>query len=154
MKMKKQFVAMIVTVTVILAGSAGLRGTFFANSLMNPPVAVYEEASPVNQSTSISDNNKQLNSYLDAYLSEYLRENDDSLSDLYTTKPGTFLLSNTNDNRAASILTIPEIAALNSNSVVEIYTETVANNGRMGQFVTEGAGSGVINTSDGYIITK
>jgi len=154
MKMKKQFVAMIVTVTVILAGAAGFGGTYLANSFMNLPMAVYEETSPVNQSTSISDNTKQLNSYLDAYLSEYLRENDESLSNLYTTKPGTFLLSNTNDNTAAKILTIPEIAALNSNSVVEIYTETVANSGRMGQFVTEGAGSGVINTSDGYIITN
>ena len=152
--MKKQFVAMIVTVTVILAGAAGFGGTYLANSFMNLPMAVYEETSPVNQSTSISDNTKQLNSYLDAYLSEYLRENDESLSNLYTTKPGTFLLSNTNDNTAAKILTIPEIAALNSNSVVEIYTETVANSGRMGQFVTEGAGSGVINTSDGYIITN
>jgi len=154
MKMKKQFVAMIVAITVILAGAAGFGGTYLAYNLMNPPMAVYEETASVDQFTSFSEYNIPLNSYLDDYLADYLSENDESLSSLYATKPGTFLLSNTNDNTAAKILTIPEIAALNSNSVVEIYTEMVANSGRMGQFVTEGAGSGVINTSDGYIITN
>jgi len=51
-------------------------------------------------------------------------------------------------------LSIPEIAALASNSVVEIYTESVASSGRMRQFVTEGAGSGVIISADGYIVTN
>ena len=51
-------------------------------------------------------------------------------------------------------LTIPQIAAATSSSVVEIYTESVTNSGRMGQFITEGAGSGVIISADGYIITN
>ena len=38
-------------------------------------------------------------------------------------------------------------------SVVEITTETVQTSTFYGQYVTEGAGSGVIITSDGYIIT-
>ena len=51
-------------------------------------------------------------------------------------------------------LSIPEIAALSSDSVVEIYTESVTSNWRMGQFVTEGAGSGVVITANGYIATN
>lgn len=51
-------------------------------------------------------------------------------------------------------LSIGEIAELASASVVEITTETVVNGMRMGQFVSEGAGSGVIITTDGYIVTN
>ncbi len=40
------------------------------------------------------------------------------------------------------------------NSVVEITTESVTYNTFMGQYVTEGAGSGVIVSSDGYIVTN
>ena len=70
-----------------------------------------------------------------------------------TSFPETTLLTAVTDSTRKQ-LTIPEIAALNSNSVVEIYTESVTNSGRMGQFITEGAGSGVIITADGYIITN
>ena len=41
-----------------------------------------------------------------------------------------------------------------ADSVVEIRTESVQNDIRFGQFVSEGAGSGVIVTSDGYIATN
>ncbi|MBR5314203.1 MAG: trypsin-like peptidase domain-containing protein, partial [Clostridia bacterium] len=39
-------------------------------------------------------------------------------------------------------------------SVVEITTEAVVNNSFYGQYVTEGAGSGVIISTDGYIVTN
>ncbi len=39
-------------------------------------------------------------------------------------------------------------------SVVEIRTEAVVNNSFYGQYVTTGAGSGVIITQDGYIVTN
>ena len=51
-------------------------------------------------------------------------------------------------------LTIPDIAETTKNSVVEISTETVSNSSRMRQFVVQGAGSGVVITSDGYIVTN
>ena len=51
-------------------------------------------------------------------------------------------------------LTIPQIAALTADSVVEIATETVTSGNRIRQFVSEGAGSGVIVSSDGYIVTN
>ena len=46
------------------------------------------------------------------------------------------------------------VAASVGNCVVEITTESVATGSMMRQFVTEGAGSGVIISEDGYIITN
>lgn len=40
------------------------------------------------------------------------------------------------------------------NSVVEVYTEMVKYGGFYGEYVTGGAGSGVIYTADGYIVTN
>jgi len=65
--------------------------------------------------------------------------------------------SETSYNLAAltgSELTIQEIITLAAHSVVEIRTETVTNDSWMQQYVTEGAGSGVIISSDGYIMTN
>lgn len=39
-------------------------------------------------------------------------------------------------------------------TVVEIFTETLVNNGWLGNFVQDGAGSGVIISKDGYIVTN
>ena len=63
-------------------------------------------------------------------------------------------LSGTANAKANEPLSIPEIASLASGSIVEIYTESVVSSRRMGQFVTEGAGSGVIITTNGYIVTN
>ncbi|HBV86102.1 MAG TPA: serine protease HtrA [Desulfosporosinus sp.] len=60
------------------------------------------------------------------------------------------LISSTQTNT----LTIAEIAEMNGDSIVEIRNETVATGGRMGQLVSEGAGSGVIISNDGYIVTN
>lgn len=53
-----------------------------------------------------------------------------------------------------SELSISDIAKITLDSVVEITTETVVRGSVMGQFVYEGAGSGVIISSDGYIVTN
>ena len=50
--------------------------------------------------------------------------------------------------------TVSEVAALVSSSVVEITTEQVATNTFFSNYVTTGAGSGVIFTNDGYIVTN
>ena len=41
-----------------------------------------------------------------------------------------------------------------ADSVVEITTETIVKSGRIGQYVTSGAGSGVIVSAEGFIITN
>lgn len=51
-------------------------------------------------------------------------------------------------------LTIAEVSNLTAASVVEITTETVSTDLFMRQYITEGAGSGVIITQDGYIATN
>ena len=49
---------------------------------------------------------------------------------------------------------IKDIVKLTENSVVEITTESVVRGRILGQYVVEGAGSGVIISSDGYIVTN
>ena len=51
-------------------------------------------------------------------------------------------------------LTVAEIAAVASPSVVEISTETVSTHSFFSQFIQEGAGSGVILSEDGTIVTN
>ena len=53
-----------------------------------------------------------------------------------------------------SELSIQEIIAKNENSVVAIETESVSTDSWLRQYVTQGAGSGVIYSEDGYIITN
>ncbi|MCI8630881.1 MAG: trypsin-like serine protease [Firmicutes bacterium] len=51
-------------------------------------------------------------------------------------------------------LSVQEVAAMNANAVVEIRTEQVATDSWMQQYVTKGAGSGVIISENGYIVTN
>lgn len=50
--------------------------------------------------------------------------------------------------------TFAQVAEMTAKSVVEITTETVVTGNYFGQYVSSGAGSGVIITQDGYIITN
>ncbi len=66
------------------------------------------------------------------------------------SKSGKYTLENaTNSN-----LSVSEITKKAQSSVVEIKTESVSSDSWMQQYVTEGAGSGVIIKSNGYIITN
>jgi serine protease Do len=56
--------------------------------------------------------------------------------------------------RLGEDLTIPEIYEQTSESVVEISTERMQTAGGMGQYIFSGAGSGVVITADGYIVTN
>ncbi len=58
------------------------------------------------------------------------------------------------EDATGSSLTVSEIVDKSADSVVEIVTESVATDSWMMQYVTEGAGSGVIIDSDGYIMTN
>ena len=57
-------------------------------------------------------------------------------------------------NTSSSSLSIDEIAAKAADSVVEITTESVTTGQYMQQSITQGAGSGVIISGDGYILTN
>lgn len=58
------------------------------------------------------------------------------------------------NDSTSEVLSVADIAEMASVSVVEITTETVQTGSRFGQYVSEGAGSGVIITTDGYIVTN
>ena len=58
------------------------------------------------------------------------------------------------ESATGSNMTIQEITKQAKNSVVEIKTEGVMSDSWMQQYVTEGAGSGVIISEDGYIMTN
>lgn len=58
------------------------------------------------------------------------------------------------DDSATNPTNIQEVVDKVSASVVEITTESVQTSSYMGQYITQGAGSGVIVSSDGYIITN
>lgn len=52
------------------------------------------------------------------------------------------------------VLPIPTVVYRVADSVVEITTETISRSSRMGQYITSGAGSGVIISAEGLIVTN
>lgn len=58
------------------------------------------------------------------------------------------------EDATGSAMTVKDITAKTQDTVVEIKTESVQADTWMQQYVTEGAGSGVIIKSNGYIITN
>ena len=67
---------------------------------------------------------------------------------LTTSSPATVNRLNT------GALSTAEIAAKNENSIVEISISTTASSSFFGEYTTTGSGSGVIISTDGYILTN
>ena len=66
----------------------------------------------------------------------------------------TAKLKDADGKTAKETLAIPEVAELVKDSVVESTTEQTVTGSFMQQYVSEGAGSGVIITADGYLVTN
>lgn len=60
------------------------------------------------------------------------------------------VITSAGDNAMTAATVVNRVAA----SVVEITTETVVQSDRLGQYVTSGAGSGVIISQEGFIVTN
>lgn len=58
------------------------------------------------------------------------------------------------EDATGSKMTVQEVTNKTKDSVVEIKTESVSADAWMQQYVTKGAGSGVVMTADGYIMTN
>lgn len=58
------------------------------------------------------------------------------------------------EDATGSKMAVQEVTNKTKDSVVEIKTESVSADAWMQQYVTEGAGSGVVMTADGYIMTN
>ena len=69
-------------------------------------------------------------------------------------RPAENTVSDSGAAAQGTALSTSEIAALAANSVVEITTESTRSDFWLQQYVQEGAGSGVIFSSDGYIVTN
>lgn len=63
-------------------------------------------------------------------------------------------VSRTSTDGVSGPLSVSDIAAITADSVVAITTETAATGNRMQQYIMKGAGSGVVITSTGYIVTN
>lgn len=61
---------------------------------------------------------------------------------------------NENGSAGTTGMSFSSVAASVQNSVVEITTETVSTSAFLQQYVSTGAGSGVVITEDGYIVTN
>lgn len=79
--------------------------------------------------------------------SELPSDKRDYASVIYKTVEGSSAGLGDNDSGA-------QVYKVASPSVVEITTESVATSSFLGQYITDGAGSGVIISEDGYIITN
>lgn len=77
-------------------------------------------------------------------------ENETGVGDIYSNIIKTMSQTGNQDEE----FSIRDIATLTKNSIVEISTETVVWGTRLGQYVSEGAGSGIIISNDGYIVTN
>ena len=75
-------------------------------------------------------------------------------ADTQTDAPLTDPNAAVHTNSSSETLPMTEAAAKAVNSVVEIRTEQVVQGSFMQQYISEGAGSGVIVTKDGYIATN
>lgn len=76
-------------------------------------------------------------------------------ADTQNTTGGTTITAQQLSAGDQSSFNAAAVAAVGMDSVVEITTESISRNNRiMGQYVTKGAGSGVIVTNDGYIATN
>ena len=77
-----------------------------------------------------------------------------SLQTSTTQNDSSFSTMAANSSSSGKTLSISEIADKVADSVVEITTEVTEYDNFMRQYVAEGAGSGVILTEDGYIVTN
>ena len=64
------------------------------------------------------------------------------------------VIKTTSTSGIAEKMSVEEVVLNTKNTVVEITTETVSRGGFMREYVSTGAGSGVIISQDGYIVTN
>lgn len=124
--MSKKLTALVMAATVGLSGVSGYVGSTLAlkNTGANQTAQSAQTAQTANTNTKTADSN--------------------SASVIPTASSST----------KGEVLSVEEIAKMNENSVVEITTEKTTSSSRFGQFVSSGAGSGVVMSNDGYIITN
>lgn len=126
---KYRTTALLVALCMVLSAACGFGGAMAAN------LAVKD-----NNTASVSS--FEVSSDTDSAASDSAGTgSDDSAAASHASASGT-------------ALSTTEVVKKCADSVVEIVTETVSRDSMFGQYVTSGAGSGVILSSDGYIVTN
>ena len=89
------------------------------------------------------------------WIEEQVKANKEAVANQHTvSQMPQNTISQTSTNKSGAGLSVAEVANIAAASVVEITTEAVSNDFFFGQYVNQGAGSGVIISSDGYIATN
>ncbi|MCL2037350.1 MAG: trypsin-like peptidase domain-containing protein [Oscillospiraceae bacterium] len=141
--MKKRVTVLLMTVTIGLSGVAGFGGAYIANILGSSNTSGSSDSN-IDEGFS----KRQIKEIVDEYVSGLELPN----SGESTGTPGVSYINGSVE--PSDLMPISEIAERCKDSVVEIYTESVSGGWRMGQYITEGAGSGVVFSEDGYIVTN
>ena len=127
----KKVGALVAALCVLTSGTVGYTAGILTNSQQADSVSAEQNSAQAGTSSAFSAENSVAEESEPAY--------------------STMAVSSDTSNDA---LSITEIAEKVSNSVVEITTEITEYDSFMRQYVSEGAGSGVILTADGYIVTN
>ena len=129
-------ITLLIVAAMLFAAAAGFAGGYIAN--LNKPLAA---ASPPGPVISQPDAPPSINFATPSHDGSGSASNGFSSSSLI-------------NEAGKETLSAPEVAAAVRESVVEIKTETVTAGIWTGPYISEGAGSGVIISEDGYIITN
>ncbi len=122
--------AALIAACMILSLGCGFGGTMLANSIGTKTADEPSSSALFNESSSREDSSSQAQS-----------EEDENASAVTANQKG-------------GQLSADEVVKKCADSVVEIMTESVSTGSMFGQYVKSGAGSGVILTADGYIVTN
>lgn len=125
---RRRHLALLLAACIVFSGAAGIGGGLLANRYLNQP----------SQATTALNSGAATTAA--------------AVSSVAVVPTSTAVTLQTSSR--TQTLTIPEIASIAAPSVVEIQTEVLTTDQRMRQYVTEGAGSGVILSADGYIVTN
>ena len=119
--------ALVLVLCMVMSVALGFGGGILANSYLKQDTAA--QTPQTTQETQNAQNDDSSSNHAQATLPESVARTD------------------------SNALSVSEVAAKVADAVVEISTESVTTSNYMQQYVTEGAGSGVIVSSDGTILT-
>ncbi|MEA4890665.1 MAG: trypsin-like peptidase domain-containing protein [Clostridiaceae bacterium] len=135
MVMMKKGLGLVLAVTVLLCGAAGFGGGMAAAALNRLNQTGAASAAITTTDAAIAGTSG-------------------GTSQQTATAAASTIKTASGQSGLSADLSVTEIAAIASPSVVEITTEVMVSGQRMQQYIAEGAGSGVIISADGLIITN
>ncbi len=138
----------IILICAILFGCIGYGGAEFVRSLRQRPSSSSQTQPDNRTQTPQNDNGSKGN--LPSLPDTSSVPSGGSLLTIEEVEPMTLTVAPKDD----AVLTIPQVVEKTADSVVEITTEIVATSPFMQQYITSGAGSGVIIAENGYILTN